>query len=102
MSIERVQREVPVTRTETRWVQIVTCDLCGFVEEVLNHQELSDGWLSLSWRRPLEIDDDRQLCPECATSHINDMLIRAFVDQVEYRGRTGPNPFRFGRQARDE
>ena len=96
MSVEQVQREVPVTRTETRWVSVVTCDMCGFVEEVLNHKELSDGWLSLVWKRASEGgDDSAHLCPDCATYHINDRLIRAFADLVEHRGRKGPNPFCF-------
>lgn len=99
MSIEKVQREVPVTRTETRWVSIVTCDLCGRVDESLHVDDLADGWLSLCWRRPGKDrdDDGAHLCPACATLHINDMLIRAFADLVEHRGRKGPNPFRFVR-----
>ena len=97
MSVEQVQREVPVTRTETRWVSVVTCDMCGFVEEVLNHKELSDGWLSLVWKRASEGgDDSSHLCPTCATFHVNDPLSMTVDKLIDSGGRKGPNPFRRG------
>lgn len=97
MSIEQTQRDVPITRTETRWVSVVTCDVCGFIEEVVNRQELSDGWLSLWWKRTGKSEDDSaHLCPTCATFHVNDPLSITVDKLIDFGGRKGPNPFRFG------